>query len=333
MAVNPSFPYRYERFHVASIAVRCTKNSAVLRSFKRFENFELESKGVVVRKTTLAAIAVEAGVSLPTVSKVVNGRPDVAPSTRARVEQLLDQHKYPRNGQRAAAPLRADRPGVQRAGQPVGGRDPARRRGLGRRALHRDRGVLGPARRRPPGELDVGDRQPSLRRGDPGHHHADRLAGRPAAAGRASRSSSSTRRTPRRRTSRQSARRTGRAAWPPPSTCCRSATGGSAAITGADDMLCSLARLDGYRSALERAGIAVDSLLVRYGDFQHEGGFAHAIELLDLPDRPTGDLRGQRPAGVRRLPGRTAAAACAFPTTCRSSASTNCPSAAGPRRR
>ena len=55
-----------------------------------------------MRKTTLAAIAAEAGVSLPTVSKVVNGRPDVSPSTRARVEQLLDQHQYPRNGQRAA---------------------------------------------------------------------------------------------------------------------------------------------------------------------------------------------------------------------------------------
>jgi len=52
------------------------------------------------RKTTLAAIAAEAGVSLPTVSKVVNGRPDVAPATRARVEQLLDQHQYSRNGLR-----------------------------------------------------------------------------------------------------------------------------------------------------------------------------------------------------------------------------------------
>src|SRR5579862_5453185 len=68
----------------------------------RIKNFEIESKGVAVRKTTLAAIAAEAGVSLPTVSKVVNGRPDVSPSTRARVEQLLDQHQYPRNGQRAA---------------------------------------------------------------------------------------------------------------------------------------------------------------------------------------------------------------------------------------
>jgi NaMN:DMB phosphoribosyltransferase len=43
-------------------------------------------------RTTLAIIAAEAGVSLPTVSKVVNGRPDVAAATRARVEQLLVAH-------------------------------------------------------------------------------------------------------------------------------------------------------------------------------------------------------------------------------------------------
>jgi LacI family transcriptional regulator len=98
--VNPSFPRRYKRFHVALIAVRCSKNSAVPWTVQNSENFESKSKGVAVRKTTLAAIAAEAGVSLPTVSKVVNGRPDVAPTTRARVEQLLDQHQYRRSGLR-----------------------------------------------------------------------------------------------------------------------------------------------------------------------------------------------------------------------------------------
>src|SRR5512146_3588510 len=44
------------------------------------------------RKTTLAAIAAAAGVSLPTVSKVVNGRPDVAAETRARGERRLGEH-------------------------------------------------------------------------------------------------------------------------------------------------------------------------------------------------------------------------------------------------
>ena len=51
-------------------------------------------------RTTLAAIAAEAGVSLPTVSKVVNGRRDVAPATRALVERLLHEHQYTRAGTR-----------------------------------------------------------------------------------------------------------------------------------------------------------------------------------------------------------------------------------------
>src|SRR5580658_10887080 len=51
-------------------------------------------------RITLATIAAEAGVSLPTVSKVVNRRPDVAAATRARVERLLDKHHYSRAGTR-----------------------------------------------------------------------------------------------------------------------------------------------------------------------------------------------------------------------------------------
>ncbi|WLW56811.1 LacI family DNA-binding transcriptional regulator [Streptomyces sp. YU58] len=46
------------------------------------------------RRTTLADIAQAAGVSVATVSKVVNGRGDVAPHTRSRVQELLHQHDY-----------------------------------------------------------------------------------------------------------------------------------------------------------------------------------------------------------------------------------------------
>jgi len=63
-------------------------------------------------------------------------------------------------------------------------------------------------------------------------------------------------------------------------------------ITGFPDMLCSLARLDGYRSCLERAGLTVDPALIKYGDFEHEGGFARAIELLALPDPPPAIFAG-----------------------------------------
>ncbi|GAA2652356.1 LacI family DNA-binding transcriptional regulator [Streptomyces aculeolatus] len=46
------------------------------------------------RRTTLATIARAAGVSVATVSKVVNDRSDVAPQTRARVLELLHRHDY-----------------------------------------------------------------------------------------------------------------------------------------------------------------------------------------------------------------------------------------------
>ncbi|SEQ54610.1 LacI family DNA-binding transcriptional regulator [Microlunatus flavus] len=46
------------------------------------------------RTTTLARVAASAGVSVATVSKVLNGRSDVGPETRARVESLLAAHDY-----------------------------------------------------------------------------------------------------------------------------------------------------------------------------------------------------------------------------------------------
>jgi LacI family xylobiose transport system transcriptional regulator len=47
---------------------------------------------------TVATIARLAGVSAPTVSRVLNGRSDVAADTRRRVEQLLREHGYRRPG-------------------------------------------------------------------------------------------------------------------------------------------------------------------------------------------------------------------------------------------
>ena len=43
---------------------------------------------------TLASVAASAGVSVATVSKVLNGRSDVGPATRARVQSLLQQQEY-----------------------------------------------------------------------------------------------------------------------------------------------------------------------------------------------------------------------------------------------
>src|SRR4051812_48970641 len=45
-------------------------------------------------RVTLSEVAETAGVSLATVSKVLNGRSDVSSATRAKVEVLLAQHGY-----------------------------------------------------------------------------------------------------------------------------------------------------------------------------------------------------------------------------------------------
>src|SRR4051795_12569206 len=49
-------------------------------------------------RATLSRVATEASVSMSTVSKVLNGRPGVAPETRTRVEELLQASGYNRRG-------------------------------------------------------------------------------------------------------------------------------------------------------------------------------------------------------------------------------------------
>ena len=83
-----------------------------------------------------------------------------------------------------------------------------------------------------------------------------------------------------------------------------------AMIGGREDLQCSSAREDGYISALRRAGIALDPALMVPGDFSIEAGEAATRKLLELPDRPTaiftgnddqalGAYRAARSAGLR----------------------------------
>ncbi|HTV12226.1 MAG TPA: LacI family DNA-binding transcriptional regulator [Acidimicrobiales bacterium] len=83
-----------------------------------------------------------------------------------------------------------------------------------------------------------------------------------------------------------------------------------AIITGPPALLCSRARLDGYRGALERAGLTVAEQLVRPGDFRVKAGYEQAKILFALRDRPSaifagndlaalGVLRAAREAGLR----------------------------------
>jgi DNA-binding LacI/PurR family transcriptional regulator len=58
------------------------------------------------QSTTIADIARQAGVSVPTVSKVINGRSDVSAETRRRVEATIHDIGYQRSaGSRPRAPL------------------------------------------------------------------------------------------------------------------------------------------------------------------------------------------------------------------------------------
>ncbi len=251
------------------------------------------------RRPTLAAIAAEAGVSLPTVSKVVNGRPDVAPDTRARVERLLGEREYHRPGQRRGRRAGLidlifnglDSPwaveilrGVEDwcASHAMGAAVSAVRHGSARPASwtsalasHDTDGVLLVT-----SELTM----PQLRQ--------VRDEGIPLVV-------------------------VDPVSLPDPDLPSVGATnwaGGLAAtdhllglghrrigaITGPADYLCSRARVDGYRSALERVGLSFDNALVRHGDFHHEGGFLRGGELLDLADRPTAIFAGsdQQALGV-----------------------------------
>lgn len=45
-------------------------------------------------RATLATVAASVGVSVATVSKVLNRRSDVSPTTRARVQDVLREHDY-----------------------------------------------------------------------------------------------------------------------------------------------------------------------------------------------------------------------------------------------
>lgn len=71
-----------------------------------------------------------------------------------------------------------------------------------------------------------------------------------------------------------------------------------AAITGPENVMCALARLDGYRAAMTSAGIEIEPGWIRHGNFQREAGERHARELLRLPDPPTAIFAGNDPQAL-----------------------------------
>jgi LacI family transcriptional regulator len=65
-----------------------------------------------------------------------------------------------------------------------------------------------------------------------------------------------------------------------------------AVISGDADLRCSRDRIAGYRAALEDVGITVDPDLIRPGAFQQQTGYEQTCALLDLPQPPTAIFAG-----------------------------------------
>jgi len=63
-------------------------------------------------------------------------------------------------------------------------------------------------------------------------------------------------------------------------------------VTGDRGLACSQERLAGYKQALAHEDIPIDEDLICFGNFQVEGGYAGAARLLKLPDPPTAIFAG-----------------------------------------
>lgn len=255
----------------------------------------------------MATIARLAGVSAPTVSRVINGQSGVALDTRRRVEEILRQHDYrrPEGGSHTAIlelvfhaleslwALEIIR-GVERV---------ARDHQLAV-VLTEMQGRLTPGRawteqvlaRRPTGVIAV---------------FSELTAGQQAQL--ATRSIPLVALDP-----------TGEPLHETPSVGATNWSGGLAAtrhlldlghrriaaLTGPTQWPCCRARLDGYRAAMDAAGVPADPDLIRVSTLYVDGGLADGAALLARPDRPTaivtandlqalGVYEAARQAGIR----------------------------------
>jgi LacI family transcriptional regulator len=241
--------------------------------------------------TTIAMIAGEVGVSLATVSKVLNGRADVAPDTRARVEASLERHRYRRRSRRQ--PVGVDQidlvfheldslwameiiRGVEAV--TAASRIDVVLSQLGGQHRPPQEWLDGVLTRRPLGMLFVlcgptQAQQQQLRR----------------------------QRIPFVVVDTDSAT----SAWVP-TVGCNNWNGGQLAachllelghrriamISGPEDVLCSRARVAGFGFAHDESGVPVDPDLVRYGNFTVGAGYDYGMELLARADRPTAIFAG-----------------------------------------
>jgi len=247
-------------------------------------------------------VATDSGVSLPTVSKVLNGRADVAPDTRARVEAALRRHNYvPQPSRRTGSAHRTIDlvfddfispysteilHGVTDAGAELGinvvvGRFPTATAGplapedaWARRLIESERkGLIVVTSELTTAQLAAFDRvglalvvidPVNLPRADVVSVGATNWSGGLAAT---------------RHLTELGHRRI-------------------AFIGGPVAASCSQARLHGYRAALADLGIAADPALIRHGCFDFDSGLRLGTSLLDEQDPPTAIFAASDPMAV-----------------------------------
>lgn len=242
------------------------------------------------KAVTIAEIAAVAGVSVPTVSKVLNGRKGVSPRTRSQVERLLVEHGYERRhrtgqstglvdfvirgldtqwatallrgAQSEAARLGVDLVVTTTQGNPVGTED------------WLDHVV----ERGSDGAVIIVSRLLPDARQELARLHMPVVLVDPVGTGD------------------QGVATVAATDW----AGARDATDyllglghrRIAMITGPIDQGCHQDRLDGYRAALQRAGLPYDEALVRYGDSLIGGGHVNGLDLLRSANPPTAIISG-----------------------------------------
>jgi LacI family transcriptional regulator len=246
------------------------------------------------QKLTIREIAEAAGVSAMTVSRVLNKRPDVAPATRQKIEQIVAESGFVRS--RAARAMRKGRHGlidlvvlsldspyileiirgVEEALEPTGlrlvvsathGEDQRERQWLAKIADGwTDGAILVLAQ-------GQSDRVRSLRR---------------------------------RRTPFVVVDHEGELGPDIPSVGATNWAGARSAteyllslghrriafIGGSPTLGCAQERASGYREAMQAEGIEPDPDLIRPGTFRHESGYEQTMALLDMPSPPTAIFAG-----------------------------------------
>jgi LacI family transcriptional regulator len=247
-------------------------------------------------RATLATIAAAAGVSVATVSKVVNERSDVGPATRGLVQNLLEQHNYVGRRTEVFAPGVAARPTVELV---FYGR-------LSAYTAEVMQGVLDAA-----AESRVGVAVSALPRTAPGaarHRRSGVWLRDVVSSGRRAVIAVVNELTA------ADLAVLSRAALPivavdpiempraeVTSVGSTNFAGGVAAtqhllslghrriayVGGPRSAMCNQARMHGYRGAMEAGGVPVPQGYVRTGPFRYQDGVVTATALLELADRPT----------------------------------------------